>query len=351
MRWSWKYVRLTVLAVLFFYVCGVRFSSSWGEWYALHLYPAISAVLSSFSSLFPFSLGDLFIFLSVAGVLVYPLYAWYNRYPWKRTLFRVGEYLLWVYVWFYMAWGLNYFRDDFYTRASVRPIEYTTENFTSFLHTYTKELNDAYLPVKQLDASVVAQEVKDGYQKIHGHFGLTQPRGWQRVKTMLFTPFISKVGISGYMGPFFSEFNLNGDLLPSQYPSTYAHEMAHLLGITSEAEANLYAYLVCTQADNPQIRFSGYLLLLPHVLNNASALLSKEEYADLIGSIRPEVIQLYEDNRAYWVDKYSPFIGDMQDAVYDWFLKGNRIKSGRKNYSEVIRLLLSLTASQPETGY
>ena len=29
----------------------------------------------------------------------------------------------------------------------------------------------------------------------------------------------------GYMGPFFTEFNLNGQLLPVQYPATYAHEM------------------------------------------------------------------------------------------------------------------------------
>lgn len=46
---------------------------------------------------------------------------------------------------------------------------------------------------------------------------------------MLFTPLISMVGVTGSMGPFFCEFTLNGDLLPSQYPATYAHELAHLL--------------------------------------------------------------------------------------------------------------------------
>ena len=37
----------------------------------------------------------------------------------------------------------------------------------------------------------------------------------------------------GYMGPFFTEFNLNGQLLPVQYPATYAHEMAHSLSTVS----------------------------------------------------------------------------------------------------------------------
>ena len=65
-----------------------------------------------------------------------------------------------------------------------------------------------------------------------------------RVTTMLFTPLISMVGVTGSMGPFCCEFTLNGDLLPPQYPATDAHELAHFLGITSEAEANFYAYQV-----------------------------------------------------------------------------------------------------------
>ena len=34
-------------------------------------------------------------------------------------------------------------------------------------------------------------------------------------------------------------------------------------------------------------------------------------------------------------------VGDIQDRIYDLYLKGNKIESGRKNYSEVIGLLIS----------
>lgn len=158
---------------------------------------------------------------------------------------------------------------------------------------------------------------------------------------MLFTPFISMVGVTGSMGPFFCEFTLNGDLLPSQYPATYAHELAHLLGITSEAEANFYAYQVCTRSQVQAIRFSGYLSILSHVLGNARQLMEEEEYTVLTDRIRPEIKTLYAQNRAYWLEKYSPLIGSIQDFIYDLYLKGNRIQSGRKNYSEVIGLLIS----------
>lgn len=93
---------------------------------------------------------------------------------------------------------------------------------------------------------------------------------------MLFTPFISMVGVTGSMGPFFCEFTLNGDLLPANYPATYAHELAHLLGITSEAEANFYAYQVCTRSQAMGIRFSGYFSVLGHVLGNAKDYFQKK---------------------------------------------------------------------------
>ena len=59
-----------------------------------------------------------------------------------------------------------------------------------------------------------------------------------RVKEMLVPSLMSGVSVMGYIGPFFVEYNLNPQLLPVQYPATYAHEMAHVLGVSNEAEAN-----------------------------------------------------------------------------------------------------------------
>ncbi len=98
---------------------------------------------------------------------------------------------------------------------------------------------------------------------------------------------MSGVGVMGYMGPFFTEFNLNGQLLPVQYPATYAHEMAHVLSISNEAEANLYSYLICTSSSVPEIRFSGYFSLLPYVLSNAYVALDKDSFEGMEEKITP----------------------------------------------------------------
>ena len=43
--------------------------------------------------------------------------------------------------------------------------------------------------------------------------------------------------MSGFMAPLFSGSCLNADILSFDFPFTYAHEYAHLLGVSNEAES------------------------------------------------------------------------------------------------------------------
>lgn len=343
-----KYIRRTILAFLLVAIWFTMRSPGAGEAYARNVYPYVSAFLSRFSSLFPFSVGDCLIYGSIVGLLVYVGCAIAGKCSWKTLVGRTAEYLLWVYVWFYIAWGLNYFRQDFFTRTQLPYAAYSADAFRSFLSAYTDSLNASFVPVGEIDKAVVAEESEKGYREIAGRFGLVAPAGYLHPKPMLFPSLMSKVGVLGYMGPFFTEYNLNPELLPVQYPFTYAHEMAHVLGISSEAEANLYGFLVCSRSEVPEIRFSAYFALLPYVLGNAYQLLPEEEFTRWKSTIFPEVKDLYNQKVDYWQAMYSPFIGEIQSTVYNWFLKGNNIPTGRKNYSEVVALLMALENTSGE---
>lgn len=345
-------IRHVLLIVCLFTVWATQLLPGWGDTYAQSVYPAVSRLLSSFSRLLPFAVGDLFISLSIAGLLLYPFYARRHRgKKWRHILLNEAEYLLWLYVWFYLAWGLNYSQKDFYARTGIPYTAYTPEVFQRFVDGYIDRLNASYTDITTIDKPTVCRESVQGYHQISDTLGVHRPpRLSPRAKTMLFTPLTSMVGVTGSMGPFFCEFTLNGDLPPSQYPATYAHELAHLLGITSEAEANFYAYQVCTRSQVQAIRFSGYLSILSHVLMNARLLMDEKEYTALTDRIRPEIKRLYLQNRAYWTEKYSPLVGKIQNFIYDLYLKGNRIESGRKNYSEVIGLLISYKEAKRAAG-
>ena len=312
------------------------------EWYSRHIFPVLSDGLARVASFFPFSLSDVFIYGSLAGLLVYLLLrVWYA--PWT-VLGRSVLYLLGVGLWFYAAWGVNYFREPFYGRAGVTPQPYDSVAFHAFLTRYAEKLNDSYLPEMQVDTDIVAREVKARYRQIAPRFGLKEPREYHRAKPMLSSAMMSAVGVLGYIGPFFNEATLNADLLPVQYPSTYAHEMAHVLGVAGEGEANFYAWLVCSSSPVPEIRFAGWFSLFPYVLGNAYRTLSPEEFKAWTATVRPEVKDLYNRKNAYWQARYNAWWGDLQERVYNLYLKGNRVAGGTANYSEVVGMVMAWEA-------
>ena len=77
-------------------------------------------------------------------------------------------------------------------------------------------------------------------------------------------------------------------------------------------------------------------------MHNAYAVMDQEAFDAWVKTLSPEVKRAYEARNAYWRSLYSPLIGEVQDWLYDQFLKGNNISSGTGNYGEVIALLLSL---------
>lgn len=338
----WDLIRWMFLLLMVAYIIVCRYNPSWAEGYARNVYPWMSSTLSAFSSLLPFSLDECFVVLVILWLLVYPFIKRKKHVSWKMIACREVEMLVWLYVWFYMAWGLNYFRYNIYTRLQVKPAVYDEHQFLSFLNTYTDGLNASYVIQKEVSEDILEREVKSYYQNISASNGLVSPKSYQSPKFFTMAPLYSRVGVLGSMGPFFAEARLNAELLPVQIPFTYAHEFSHLLGVSNEAEANYWAFKVCTESSNPQMRFSGYFGLFPYVLINAHSLLDEGQYENWLKSIRPEIVDEYNVKLAYWQERYSPLVGDVQDYLYNLFLKGNQIPSGKKNYAEVIGILLSL---------
>lgn len=337
-----RIVRWILLCVALAFILCCRYMPALAEWYARMAYPVLSSTLSAFSSLFPFPLMEVFVVVLILWLIIYPIRLRKKGMSLGQIIFREGEILLWIYVWFYLSWGLNYYRYNIYTRLQTPPVAYEEQHFQDFLKEYTDRLNTTYQPTTEMDGEELKHYVHSFYANLPSTYGLAKPHSWQEPKDFIFTPIYSKVGVLGSMGPFFSEAQLNADLPDVQYPFTYAHEFSHLLGVSSEAEANYWAYRACTESSSSTLQYCGYFGLLPYVISNASYLLQEDAFKLWVQTIRPEVIEQYKEKNIYWKERYSPLIGSVQDFAYNLFLKGNKIPSGKKNYAEVIGLLLSL---------
>ena len=119
MRKILKYMDIVLLAILLAGALVFRYAPGTGEFYARHLYPVISAVLSALSCVLPFSLDEWAVVFMAVFLIAWPVMAKRRGRTWKRIVLREIEWILWIYVWFYWGWGLNYYRDSFYSRAGV----------------------------------------------------------------------------------------------------------------------------------------------------------------------------------------------------------------------------------------
>ena len=376
-RLKWRH---WVLLVLLSLITLTKLIPLWGFIYTTRIYPIIGSFLSPISGLFPFAVGDIFIALSIVWVFFYPIYEikWRKQlakrffflaakrgsYPKKKTVFgRVAEYLLWVYAWFYIAWGLNYSQPNIYCRTGMKPVEVSEAKFREFAYRYADSINSLSEErrVKSEETAFDAQResqfngmvddglknrVRDavlkGYNEIGAKEGINAPFNQHpHAKTMLFTPLSSMSGVTGSMGPFFCEFTLNGDIRPHDYPAIYAHEFAHLLGIANEGEANFYSYIVCTDSSDKAVKFSGYYHIFFHVLRNVFDILGEKEGEKFLKYIRPEIIQLARSDRQYWISKRCKALDAAQDFIFDLYLRGNHVAEGRKSYSGVVGLILA----------
>ena len=376
-RLKWRHWLLLVLLSL---ITLTKLIPLWGFIYTTRIYPIIGSLLSPISGLFPFAVGDIFIALSIVWVFFYPIYEikWRKQlakrffflaakrgcYPKKKVVFgRVAEYLLWVYAWFYIAWGLNYSQPNIYCRTGMKPVEVSEAKFREFAYRYADSINSLSEERRvkseetafddqresQFNGMVddglknrVRDTVLKGYNEIGAKEGINAPFNQHpHAKTMLFTPLSSMSGVTGSMGPFFCEFTLNGDIRPHDYPAIYAHEFAHLLGIANEGEANFYSYIVCTASSDKAVKFSGYYHIFFHVLRNVFDILGEKEGEKFLKYIRPEIIQLAKSDRNYWLSKRCKVLDAAQDFIFDLYLRGNHVAEGRKSYSGVVGLILA----------
>lgn len=374
-RMKWRHWVLLLLLIL---VTLTKMIPLWGVIYTYRVYPVIGSLLSPISGIFPFAMGDIFIALSIAWVVLYPIYEMGLRkklarrfiflaaknggYPKKKAVFgRVIEYLLWVYVWFYAAWGLNYSQPVIYYRVGMQPAEVSEEKFRKFAYQYADSLNllsEERRGKNEKFNCIVDEKLKNRvrdavlkeYNKIGYREGINPPFNQHpHAKTMVFTPISSMSGVTGSMGPFFCEFTLNGDILAHDYPATYAHEFAHFLGIANEGEANFYSYLVCTSSQDKAVKFSGYYHILPHVLYNVFDILGEKEGEKYLKYIRPEIIRLLKSDRQYWQGKRCKALDAAQDFFFELYLRGNHVEGGRKSYAGVIGLILAWENKQEKS--
>jgi hypothetical protein len=308
------------------------------NYYSEAIYPFIAKLFSSLSNIVPFSLWDIFWILIILLVLYGLILVLFSRIRFGWYVLRVAQAIALLYSLFYLSWGFNYFRPDIEARVGWKSPKADSLIFRSILDSLIVNTNASYTNLSSSEYSEIDRLVEESYSANRSELGIDYPNGRRRPKKMTFSFFFAKTGISGYFGPFFNEVHINRKLLPMDYPFLLAHEKAHQFGITSEAEANLAAFIICSTSDDMRLNYSGNLFVLLYFLNDATKM---KDYHEFIKKIDRRVVEDVRFRGKYYDGLQNKTLEKVQSKANDVYLKSNHIKHVVMNYNEVVALVIS----------
>jgi len=337
---KWLVRPIIALLVFLITILASHFHSFIEKWYSQKFYVGIADVISSISSKIPFSLDDLFYMILFVSIVILLIITILKKISISKFLKIVLNILASVYILFYALWGFNYFRTNLNERLGIEKQTPNTNLFTNELKKLISDTNTSYSTFNNFNKLQIDSMIEDSYKNLAPALKIKYPQGKRKPKKITYSRFFAQAGISGYYGPFFSEVHVNKFVLPVEYPFVLAHEKAHQFGITSEAEANFYAWLVCSNSLSVQLRYSANLMVLRFFLFQGTEL---ENYQEIVQELNANVKADYQKIRENWQRLRNEKVDNIATKVNDTYLKTNKVKKGIDDYNDVVQLVMDFT--------
>ena len=346
---AWSWVTVIVLAIL------IKLSSLYSgfieQYYANGIYPIISKIQRFLFGWLPFSLGDLIYGFLIIVILVK---TWqtlrvlfkrrYNRQFFLEGLKQIIFFFLFVYVLFYLLWGLNYSRKGIAAQLDLKMTRYSVSELDTLTNVLEQRLNyyaglvepaqrDSFYKKRNL-----FHESYEAYRSAVAQYPFLNYRP-RSIKPSLFSYAGDILGFEGYYNPFSGEGQVNTTVPVFVQPFVACHEIGHQVGYGKENEANFAGFLACRLHPSPVFRYSVYFDMYNYAINSLfrSDSLRAKEY---MHALHPQVKADYDELKKFF-KKYQNPIEPVITWAYGKYLQANNQPAGKRTYSEVIAFLIA----------
>lgn len=314
-------------------------SPAWIErHYSNGYYPHIDEAIRSVSQPLPFSLGD-----ALLIVLLVTLATWLTdtvRNAVRRrkpevagpTFLRICAVLALVFIWFMVGWGYSYDRIPAARKIVVDNSRTNEDSVAAFAEHVVDELNantEAAHGAVPLSVAAMGARLQPTFEAAIRRLGDDAAFAAPPIKPTIFQLVMTSSGSDGFMDPWTHELNVDATLSAFERPAIYAHEWAHLAGFADESEANFIAVLACTNASDPSLRYSGWLLTWFNLPSNVRP---THRASPLVAADIEAIRKRYER-------QVNPTVARAQRTAYNAYLHANRVKAGYASYEYFIRWL------------
>jgi hypothetical protein len=314
--------------------------------YSRGIYSIIQPRLTRFSNHLAFALFD----VTLLAVTVAVLWMWIVRLrsmprgSAPRTIgglaLDTGSIATLLYFWFLAAWGLNYQREPLRTQLDFQEDRITVNALRELARRDADALNRLYGPAHRAgwpELRETGSSLDEPFDRAQRDLAMPWRAAAGRPKRSLLDFYFKRVAVDGMTDPFFLETLANQSLLPFERPFVVAHEWGHLAGYADESEANFLAWLICLRGAEAE-QYSAWISLYGMIVSGLPPG-DRGTMAERLQSGPRADLRGMADRIARQVNPAASRAGY---AVYDRFLKANRVQAGVRSYTEVIRLLLGV---------
>jgi len=346
---AWSWLLLMIMAIL------IKFASTQPVWveenYSTNIYPVVSKIQRGVFGWIPFSMGDLFytflilVILFKTSQLIKTLYKKkFNKQYLLSGLKQLIFFFLFVYVFFYGLWGLNYNRQGITYQLGLEIKPYSVGDIDTLAGLLQQRLNfyAGSVNEKQRDTvnrkSVLFEKATEAYLYAANSYPYLSYNP-QSVKPSFFSYLGNYLGFQGYYNPFSGEGQVNTTIPRVLEPFVTAHEVAHQLGYAKENEANFVAFLACRSYPSDVFRYSLYFDMYNYSITELfqkDSVLAKT-YRD---SLHPQVKKDYKELRDFF-QKYKNPIEPVIMWLYGNYLQANNQPEGKRTYNQVVAFLIA----------
>ncbi|HLT87748.1 MAG TPA: DUF3810 domain-containing protein [Sphingobacterium sp.] len=315
------------------------------QYYSLQFYPLFSHLPKLLFGWLPFSIGDIFyvllsgslLWIAISSVMALAKRRWGIA---QRRLMQFVLILLGAYIYFYVSWGLHYYRVPLQQQLGLQIDTIVQEDYIEILDRYITEINQLR---EQLDTSMMDKtRTRYELQQLMIESGDRLPmlsRTQVKAKQPLSGTLVSYFTVTGYFNPFTQEVQVNGIMPKTSYPFTVVHELAHQMGIGFEDECNFIAFLMLRDHSNIWYRYAAYYETVQYLLR---PLYFQDEtlYESYVAKLSEAVRRDYAEERLFWQRYYGTF-NRLTNLFYGSYLRHNNQPEGMARYSLMSRLVIA----------
>ncbi len=348
----WIIITITAAVIHLLFFCFTAFADTFNS--------TVSAffrmMLSKITNIFPFSIAEILVFLSVPIAVLIAFIAITKKKTFShKMLFVIGCVLKTVsviYIIFVVTFASGYGTTTLDAKLSLEKNSISKEDlYDTTLKVITKT-NEAAESIEFCDGSSsempfttseLSAKLCRTYDKVYREYDLG-PTFDSKAKPLIISPIMTYTHIAGVYAFFTGEANINTNYPDFVTVYSAAHELAHQRGIAREDEANFIAYLICIENSDPYIRYCGYLNMFNY-LADALYQADKDLYFSATSNLSENVIlelKAYSD----FFDRYRENkVSEISDAVNDTYLKSQGT-TGTVSYSMVTELAVAYHKSK-----